>query len=130
MTKKYKFLFVKFITALFILNGCSNSTKFASESKDPFEKINRNVFQFNKYIDQIDADPLIAVFIPDAGNELNPIWDIKVGAGWSNFIEMGKARNSGYKTGNSNLQDTWGSVVDCDTPRVYTSNQVRAGVNQ
>ena len=52
MTKKYKFLFVKFIAALFILNGCSNSTKFASENKDPFEKINRNVFQFNKYVDQ------------------------------------------------------------------------------
>ena len=45
MTKKYKFLFVKFIAALFILNGCSNSTKFASENRDPFEKINRNVFQ-------------------------------------------------------------------------------------
>ena len=86
--------------------------------------------EFNKYIDEVDADPLIAIFIPDAGNELNPIWDIKVGAGWSNFIEMGKARNSGYQTGNSSLQKTWGSVVDCDSPRVYTTNQVRMGVNQ
>jgi len=58
MTKKYKFLFVKFITALFILNGCSNSTKFSSENKDPFEKINRNVFQFNKYVDQKIISPI------------------------------------------------------------------------
>ena len=63
MTKKYKFLFVKFITALFILNGCSNSTKFASENKDPFEKINRNVFQFNKYVDQKLISPISKTYI-------------------------------------------------------------------
>jgi len=63
MTKKYKFLFVKFITALFILNGCSNSTKFASENKDPFEKMNRNVFQFNKYVDQKILSPISKTYI-------------------------------------------------------------------
>ena len=63
MTKKYKFLFIKFITALFILNGCSNSTKFASENKDPFEKINRNVFQFNKYVDQKLISPISKTYV-------------------------------------------------------------------
>ncbi len=63
MTKKYKFLFVKLITALFILNGCSNSTKFASENKDPFEKINRNVFQFNKYVDQEIISPVSKTYV-------------------------------------------------------------------
>ena len=63
MTKKYKFLFVKFITALFILNGCSNSNKFASENKDPFEKINRNVFQFNKYVDQKLISPISKTYV-------------------------------------------------------------------
>ena len=63
MTKKYKFLFVKLITALFILNGCSNSTKFASESKDPFEKINRNVFQFNQYVDQEIISPISKTYV-------------------------------------------------------------------
>ena len=63
MTKKYKFLFVKFITALFILNGCANSTKIASENKDPFEKINRNVFQFNKYLDQKIISPISKTYV-------------------------------------------------------------------
>ena len=63
MTKKYKFLFVKFIAALFILNGCSNSTKFASENRDPFEKINRNVFQFNKYVDQKIISPISKTYV-------------------------------------------------------------------
>jgi len=63
MTKRYKFLFVKFITVLLILNGCSNSAKFASEDKDPFEKINRNVFQFNKYVDQKIISPVSKTYV-------------------------------------------------------------------
>jgi phospholipid-binding lipoprotein MlaA len=63
MTTKYKFLFVKFIIALFILNGCSNSTKFASENKDPFEKINRNIFQFNKFVDQKIISPISKTYV-------------------------------------------------------------------
>ena len=63
MTKKYKFLFIKCITAAFILNGCSSSTKLVSENKDPFEKMNRNVFQFNKYIDQKIISPISKTYI-------------------------------------------------------------------
>ena len=63
MTKKYKFLFVKFITALFILNGCSSSTKLAYENKDPFEKINRSVFKFNKYLDQKIISPISNTYV-------------------------------------------------------------------
>ena len=63
MTKKYKFLFVKFIIPLFILNGCSSSTKLVSENKDPFEKINRNVFQFNKYVDQKIISPISKTYV-------------------------------------------------------------------
>ena len=63
MSKKYKFLFIKFIAALFILNGCSNSTKHVSENKDPFEKINRNVFQFNKYVDQKIILPVSKTYV-------------------------------------------------------------------
>ena len=63
MTKKNKFLFVKLITALFILNGCSSSTKFVSENNDPFEKINRNVFQFNKYVDQKIISPISNTYV-------------------------------------------------------------------
>ena len=82
---------------------------------------------FNKYIETTGADPLIAIFVPDAGNELDADWDIKVGAGWSNYEEMGKARQAGYQPGNTALQDTWGSVVDCDSPRIYTTNLLRNG---
>ena len=63
MTKKYKFLFIKCITAAFILNGCSSSTKLVSENKDPFEKMNRNVFQFNKYVDQKIISPISYTYI-------------------------------------------------------------------
>ncbi len=63
MIKKSKFLFVNLITAIFILNGCSSSKKFASENKDPFEKINRNVFEFNKYIDQKIISPISKTYI-------------------------------------------------------------------
>ena len=83
--------------------------------------------EFNKYIETTGADPLIAIFVPDAGNELDADWDIKVGAGWSNYEEMGKARQAGYQPGNTALQDTWGSVLDCDSPRVYTTNLLRDG---
>ena len=83
--------------------------------------------EFNEYIETTGADPFIAIMIPDAGNELDVDWDIKVGAGWSNYKEMGKARQAGYQQGNTALQDTWGKVLDCDSPRVYTANQLRNG---
>ena len=63
MTKKYKFLFIKCIIAVFILNGCSSSTKLVSENRDPFEKMNRNVFQFNKYVDQKIISPISKTYI-------------------------------------------------------------------
>ena len=63
MTKNSIFLFVKLMTALFILNGCSSSTKFVSENKDPFEKVNRNIFQFNKYVDQKIISPISNTYI-------------------------------------------------------------------
>ena len=63
MTKKNKYLFVKFIISLFILNGCSNHTKHLSENPDPFEKVNRNVFQFNKYVDQKIISPVSKTYV-------------------------------------------------------------------
>ena len=63
MIKKYKFLFIKCITVALILNGCSSSTKHVSENKDPFEKMNRNVFQFNKYVDQKIISPISKTYV-------------------------------------------------------------------
>ncbi len=63
MTIKYKFLFIKCITAAFILNGCSSSIKHVSENNDPFEKMNRNVFQFNKYVDQKILSPISKTYV-------------------------------------------------------------------
>ncbi len=63
MTKKYKFLFIKCIIVAFILNGCSSSNKHVSENKDPFEKMNRNVFQFNKYVDQEILSPISKTYV-------------------------------------------------------------------
>ena len=70
MTKKNKFLFIKCITAALILNGCSSSTKLASENKDPFEKMNRNVFQFNKYIDQKIISPISKIYIKNVPTKI------------------------------------------------------------
>ena len=33
----------------FVLSGCTNNFKTTAENTDPFEKLNRNVFTFNKY---------------------------------------------------------------------------------
>ena len=79
MTKKYKFLFIKCITAAFILNGCSSSTKLMSENKDPFEKMNRHVFQFNKYIDQEIISPISKTYI----KKVPP----KIRSGVSNYLQ-------------------------------------------
>ena len=79
MSKKHKFLFLKFIITLFILNGCTNSTKHVFENNDSFEKINRNVFKFNKYLDQKIISPISNTYVEKV--------PAKIRSGVSNHIQ-------------------------------------------
>ena len=56
--KNLKFALYMLIFLTMLLGGCSNNKKHFVESSDPFEKINRNVFAFNKYIDNKIVMPI------------------------------------------------------------------------
>ena len=48
---------------LFILGGCTNNLKISAESTDPFEGLNRNIFAFNKSLDQNIVSPVSAAYV-------------------------------------------------------------------
>ena len=52
------FLSCKLMILIFILSGCSSNNIIISETKDPFEKLNRKIFNFNKKIDQKIVAPI------------------------------------------------------------------------
>ena len=54
------------------LGGCSSNKKYLVENSDPLEKINRNIFNFNKYIDNKIVMPISAAYVkkvPDAARD-------------------------------------------------------------
>ena len=55
----YSYIFI----LLFVLSGCSNNLKTTSENKDPFEGLNRNIFAFNKSLDQNVVSPVSSAYI-------------------------------------------------------------------
>ena len=50
--KNFKFVLYTLVLLTMSLGGCSNNEKRIVKTLDPFEKINRNIFTFNKYIDK------------------------------------------------------------------------------
>ena len=56
--KKISFAFSYSFILLFVLSGCSNNLKTSAEITDPFEDLNRNIFAFNKSIDQNIVSPI------------------------------------------------------------------------
>ena len=50
------------------LVGCSNNKKQLVENSDPFEKINRNIFTFNKYIDKKIVMPISTTYVEKVPN--------------------------------------------------------------
>ena len=48
---------------MFVLSGCSNNLKNTTENVDPFEKLNRNIFAFNKSLDQSIVSPLSSAYV-------------------------------------------------------------------
>ena len=50
------------------LGGCSNNKKHLVKNLDPFEKINRNIFTFNKYIDTNILMPISTSYVERVPN--------------------------------------------------------------
>ena len=61
--KKIKFAFSYSLILLFVLSGCTNNLKISAESTDPFESLNRNIFVFNKTLDQNIVSPISAAYV-------------------------------------------------------------------
>ena len=61
--KKNKFAFSYSLILLFVLSGCTNNLKNSAESTDPFESLNRNIFVFNKSLDQNIVSPVSAAYV-------------------------------------------------------------------
>ena len=56
------FLSYKIIILIIILSGCSNNSITVSEIMDPFEKMNRKVFTFNKKVDEKFISPISSTY--------------------------------------------------------------------
>ena len=67
MTKNSDFLFIIFLLILFSLGGCSGSKNITKDS-DPFENLNRHIFGFNKYVDQIIVKPVSKAYVQNIPN--------------------------------------------------------------
>ena len=61
--KKLKFAFSYLLTLLFVLSGCTNNLTISAENKDPFEVLNRNIFTFNKNLDQNIVSPISSAYV-------------------------------------------------------------------
>ena len=66
--KNFKFILCTLVLLTISLVGCSNNNKQLVESSDPFEKINRNIFTFNKYIDNKIVMPISATYVEKIPN--------------------------------------------------------------
>ena len=61
--KKLSYVFLYSFILLFILSGCSNNSITSAEITDPFEGLNRNIFAFNKSLDQSIVSPLSSAYV-------------------------------------------------------------------
>ena len=66
--KNLKLILYTLIFLTMSLGGCSNNKKQLVRNLDPFEKINRNIFNFNKYIDNKIVMPISATYVEKVPN--------------------------------------------------------------
>ena len=52
----------KILILIIILSGCSNNSITVSENMDPFESMNRQVFSFNKKVDEKIISPISSTY--------------------------------------------------------------------
>ena len=61
--RNFDFVYSGIFFLLFVLSGCSNNLKTTTKNSDPFEELNRNIFAFNKSLDQSIVSPLSSAYI-------------------------------------------------------------------
>ena len=61
--RNFDFVYSGIFILLFVLSGCSNNLKTTTENPDPFEGLNRNIFAFNKSLDQSIVSPLSSAYV-------------------------------------------------------------------
>ena len=61
--RNFDFVYSGIFILLFLLSGCSNNLKTTTENTDPFEGLNRNIFAFNKSLDQSIVSPLSSAYV-------------------------------------------------------------------
>jgi phospholipid-binding lipoprotein MlaA len=61
--RNFYFVYSGIFILLFLLSGCSNNLKTTTENSDPFEGLNRNIFAFNKSLDQSIVSPLSSAYV-------------------------------------------------------------------
>ena len=66
--KNFKFILYVLVFLIMSLGGCSNNKKHLVINTDPFEKINRNIFTFNKYIDKKIVVPISNTYVEKVPN--------------------------------------------------------------
>ena len=66
--KNFKFILYMLFFLTLSLGGCSNNKKYSVQNLDPFEKINRTIFTFNKYIDRKIVIPITTTYVETVPN--------------------------------------------------------------
>ena len=66
--KNTNFYFPSLLILIFLFSGCSNNLDFAETNPDPFEKLNRSIFKFNKYLDKEIVSPINQVYTKSVPN--------------------------------------------------------------
>ena len=61
--RNFDFIYSGIFILLFVLSGCSNNLKTTTENTDPFEGLNRNIFAFNKSLDQSIVSPVSSAYV-------------------------------------------------------------------
>ena len=61
--RNFDFVYSGIFILLLVLSGCSNNLKTTTENADPFEGLNRNIFAFNKSLDQSIVSPLSSAYV-------------------------------------------------------------------
>ncbi len=61
--KNFDLMYSSIFILLFVLSGCTNNLKTTTENTDTFEVLNRNVFAFNKSVDQNIISPISDAYI-------------------------------------------------------------------
>ena len=61
--KNINLYFLSLLILFFLFSGCANNKNIAETNLDPFEKLNRNIFKFNRHLDNEIVSPINQAYI-------------------------------------------------------------------